>query len=241
MRQRSEWSRTISRRHFLGALGAGAVASGVSSTLFARAAQAQTSRPRAFVIREDRFGRMFPDLDPFFRDNSPRLRAAMQDIGKLGGILDAKDQLGDGGKAAAIALIVDPALSANNPNNPAQTAGSTFIGQFLDHDLTFDLTSRLGRGDRTHGQSPNERTPAFDLDSVYGGGPLRESELYVPVPTGSRARPTKLRIESGGLFEDLPRNRDGTAIIADPRNDENMMIAGLQAAFILFHNKAWTS
>ena len=94
MRQRSEWSRTISRRHFLGALGAGAVASGVSSTLFARAVQAQTSRPRAFVIREDRFGRMFPDLDPFFRDNSSRLRAAMQDIGKLGGMMDAKDGSG---------------------------------------------------------------------------------------------------------------------------------------------------
>jgi hypothetical protein len=143
MRHRSERSRTISRRHFLGALGAGAVASSVSSTLFARAVQAQTGRPRAFVLREDRFGRMFPNLDPFFRDNSSRLRAAMQDIGKLGGMMDAKDELGDGGKAAAIALIVDPDLSANNPNNPSQTAGSTFIGQFLDHDMTFDLTSRL--------------------------------------------------------------------------------------------------
>src|SRR5262249_18634507 len=105
MRQRSEWSRTISRRHFLGALGASAVASSVSSTLWSRAALAQTGRPRAFVIREDRFGRMFPNLDPFFRDNSPRLQAALQDIGKLGGMMDAKDQLGDGGKAAAIALI----------------------------------------------------------------------------------------------------------------------------------------
>ena len=38
--------------------------------------------------------------------------------------------------------------------------------------------------------------------------------------------------------EDLPRRLDGTAIIADPRNDENLMIAGLQAAFILFHNRA---
>src|SRR5262245_55473045 len=235
MRQRSDWSRTISRRHFLGALGAGAVASSVSSTLWSRAAQAQT-RPRSFVIREDRFGRMFPSLDPFFRDNSSRLRAAMQDIGKLGGMMDAKDQLGDGGKAAAIQLIADANLSASNPNNPAQTAGSTFMGQFLDHDMTFDLTSRLAVVTEPTA-SPNERTPAFDLDSVYGGGPLKDVELYVPVPSGSRARPTKLRIENGGLFEDLPRRRDRSAIIADPRNDENMMIAGLQAAVILFHNK----
>src|SRR5262245_33067667 len=233
MRQRSTWSRTISRRHFLGALGAGAVAAGVSSALWSRAALAQTGRPRAFVIREDRFGRMFPNLDPFFRENSPRLQAALQDIGKLGGMMDAKDQIGDGGKAA---LIADPALNANNPNNPGQTAGSTFIGRFLDHDMTFDLTSRLAVVAEPTA-SPNERTPAFDLDSVYGGGPLKDLELYVPVASGSRARPTRLRIENGGLFEDLPRRRDRSAIIADPRNDENMMIAGLQAAVILFHNK----
>jgi hypothetical protein len=144
------------------------VASGASSTLLARTAQAQLTPPRRFVIREDRFGRLFPNLDPFFRENSPRLRAALQDIGKVGGILDARDELGDGGKAAAIALIVDPNLSLNNPNNSGQTAGSTFIGQFLDHDVTFDLTSRLAVVAEPT-ESPNERTPAFDADSVYGG------------------------------------------------------------------------
>jgi hypothetical protein len=30
---------------------------------------------------------------------------------------------------------------------------------------------------------------------------------------------------------------DGTAIIGDPRNDENLVIAGLHAAFLLFHNR----
>ena len=97
--------------------------------------------------------------------------------------------------------------------------------------MTFDLNSRLAVVTEPTA-SPNERTPSYDLDSVYGGGPLVDPELYVPAPRGSRARPTKLRIEHGGLFEDLPRNRDGSAIIADPRNDENLMIAGLQTAFI---------
>ena len=36
----------------------------------------------------------------------------------------------------------------------------------------------------------------------------------------------------------MPRTATGRAIIADPRNDENMMIAGLHAAFLLFHNRA---
>jgi hypothetical protein len=47
----------------------------------------------------------------------------------------------------------------------------------------------------------------------------------------------KLRIEHGGMFEDLPRTRANVAIIGDPRNDENMMISGFHAAMILFHNK----
>ena len=34
----------------------------------------------------------------------------------------------------------------------------------------------------------------------------------------------------------MPRDGDGRAIIADPRNDETIVIAGLQAAFLLFHN-----
>jgi hypothetical protein len=225
----------VSRRRFLGGLGAAAVATGAAGGFLPRPAQAQF-QPR-FVIREDRFGRMFPELPPFFRENNSRLRAALQDIGKVGGILDPRDELGDGGEAAATALIVNPDLNVRNPNNPAQTAGGTFIGQFIDHDLTFDLTSRLAVVTEPTA-SPNERDPRFDLDSVYGGGPDKDPELYVRLPRGSRGQPTKLRIESGGLFEDLPRNPNRSAIIADPRNDENMMIAGLQAAFIMFHNHA---
>ena len=111
---------------------------------------------------------------------------------------------------------MDPALSVNNPNNPTHTAGTTFMGQFLDHDVTFDLTSRLGKPTEPT-DSPNARTPALDLDTVCAGGPLAAPELYVPVDRRSRERPNKLRIEQGGLFEDLPRRADGSAIIGDPR------------------------
>jgi hypothetical protein len=225
-------SSAVSRRRFLASAAAAAVATGLPPGL-----TAQPPSGRRFVIREDRFGRMFPGVEPFFRENTPRLQEALRDIGKPGGMLDAQDELGDGGKQAAINLIVDPNLSLNNPNNPTHTAGTTFMGQFLDHDMTFDLSSRLAVVTEPLA-SPNERTPAFDLDSVYGGGPLVDQELYVLPSRTSRERPTKLRIESGGLFEDLPRNAERAAIIADPRNDENMIISGLQAAMILFHNKA---
>jgi hypothetical protein len=209
-RQQFDLVSPLSRRRFLASVATAAVASGVPGVL-----RAQPSR-RRFVIREDRFGRMFPGLEPFFRENSRRLQEALRDIGKPGGILDAEDELGDGGRQAALDLIVNPELSRNNPNNPAHPAGSTFMGQFLDHDMTFDLTSRLAVVTEPLA-SPNERTPALDLDSVYGGGPLADQELYVTGSRRSRERPTKLRIESGGLFEDLPRNPDMSAIIADPR------------------------
>src|SRR5262249_21522246 len=130
-------------------------------------------------------------------------------------------------------LIVVPSLSSNNPNNPTHTAGTTFFGQFVDHDVTFDTTSHLAIP-ADPAVSPNARTPTLDLDSVYGQGPVASPQLYDP------ADRDKLQIGFGGLFEDLPRLQDGTnrAIIPDPRNDENLIIAGLQCAFILFHNHA---
>ena len=41
-----------------------------------------------------------------------------------------------------------------------------------------------------------------------------------------------------GSREDVPRLSDGTAVIADRRNDENAMISGFQSAFLCFHNRA---
>jgi hypothetical protein len=219
----------ISRREFLRALGIGMVVSGTSSVLPERAAHAQPSRHRRFIIQEDRFGRLFPELPPF-AEASPQLEAALLELGKPGGILDAQDALERGPKD----LIVDLDLSLHNPNNPTHTAGTTFMGQFMDHDMTFDLTSRLGEPTVPE-DSTNTRTPAFDLDAVYGGGPSADPELYERV---ERGRATKFRVESSGRFEDLPRTADGTAIIADPRNDEHMIIAGLHAAFLCFHNNA---
>jgi hypothetical protein len=173
------------------------------------------------------FGRMFRNLPPFAPPNNA-VRDALMELGSLGGILDANDDLA----AGPVALIVDPNLSLVNRNNPTHTAGVTFFGQFLDHDMTFDLTSRLGFPTQPI-RSPNARTPFFDLDSVYGDGPGGNPELYDPADL------IKFRVESGGQFEDLPRDpTNNAAIIGDPRNDENMMLAGLTAAVLLFHNHA---
>jgi hypothetical protein len=218
----------VSRRGFLGALGAaGAMAPGVC--MMGAAAHAQTVTTT--TLREDRFGRIF-QLPPFATP-SPQLTAALTELGKPGGIMDAKDPLDVG----PVLLITDPAASANNPDNPTHTAGTTFFGQFVDHDVTFDLGSRLGEPTRPE-DSANSRSPALDLDSVYGGGPVRSPQLYGRRTSREPLGGIKLRVENGGLFEDLPRTADGTAILGDPRNDEHVILAGLHAAFLLFHNEA---
>ena len=215
------------RRKVLAFISAMAVGSALPGVLAAQQAPA-----RRFVIPDDRFGRLFPELRPF-AEPSPRLNDALMELGRPGGLLDARDDLA----AGPVRLITDLGLSVNNPNNPAQTAGTTFMGQFMDHDMTFDLTSRLGRPAKPR-TSPNARTPAFDLDSVYGGGPLASPELYMAGGGQGQARPTKFKVEQGGRFEDLPRNpRTMAALIADPRNDENLMLGGLHTALLLFHNK----
>lgn len=223
-RDGSGTKRRISRRGFLAGVGAGA-----AGTLALRPAEAiaQVLTPRAagLATSPDRFGRIF-NLPPFADLNVSSLRSALMDMGRPGGIMDARDALDQG----PVNLITNPALSANNPDNTNHTAGTTFVGQFLDHDITFDQTSRLGVPLEPTA-APNARTPGFDLDSVYGGGPTGSPALY------DSADRDKFRVESGGLFEDLPRQSNGQAIIADERNDENLMIAGLQAAFLLFHNR----
>ena len=213
----------LSRRGFLTGLGAGA---GVLALRPAEAlAEVITDAAGGLATSPDRFGRIF-NLAPFADFNSSSIRSALMTMGAPGGIIDAKDPLAEG----PVRLITNPELSPNNRDNPTHTAGTTFFGQFLDHDLTFDQSSPLGVVTRPE-NATNSRTPALDLDSVYGRGPALDPQLYNP------ADRDKLLVESGGLFEDVPRMANGTAILGDRRNDENLIISGLHAAFLLFHNQ----
>ncbi|HEY7485930.1 MAG TPA: heme peroxidase family protein [Streptosporangiaceae bacterium] len=216
--------RHVSRRGFLTGVGvgtAGALALRPTDAI----AEVLTPRAAGLATSPDRFGRIF-NLQPFADLNAPSLRSALMDMGRPGGILDAQDQL----SAGPVQLLTNPDLSVNNPDNTTHTAGTTFVGQFLDHDITFDETSKLGVPLEPTA-APNSRTPGFDLDSVYGRGPSGSPQLYNP------ADRDKFLVESGGRFEDLPRRSNNSAIIADERNDENLMLAGLHVAILLFHNR----
>ena len=224
-------SSPLTRRRFLASAATAAVASGLP-----RALTAQPVR-RRFVIREDRFGRMFPGLEPFFRGEqsappggAPRHREARRHAGRAGRARRRRQAGGDQPDRR-------PRPEREQPEQPDPHGGHHVHGPVHGsrHDLRPDLAAGRGRPSQPTRPTPARRPSTSTRSTAAGRWSTRSSTYAVPA---SRERPTKLRIESGGLFEDLPRNGDRTAIIADPRNDENMIIAGLQAAFILFHNKA---
>ena len=102
------------------------------------------------------FGRMFPNLDPLIVDD------------------DALRELA--------AAMKDPDPGSANGNNPRIPAGFTYLGQFVDHDITLDLTS-FGEKESDPTAVENFRTPALDLDSIYGLGPDGSRQLYARNPS----------------------------------------------------------
>lgn len=208
--------------------GVGAATASAADTLFLKS-------PRQPSRSDDTFIRMFPGL-PSFAPATDEVREKAKKVGEAGGLLDAKDLLTD-----PIQSITNPAVfSPNNPDNPNMTAGMTFLGQFIDHDLTLDPKSPLLQNADPR-RTTNFRTAAFDLDSVYGNGPQGSPELYdrssgdiklrVDVLPGAEAVSRK-----GATRYDLPRDASNNAILGDSRNDENVVISQLHTAMLRFHN-----
>jgi len=133
-----------------------------------------------------------------------------------------------------------PVGEVDSEENDRIPAGYTYLGQFIDHDITFDPASSLQRQNDPDALV-DFRTPRFDLDNLYGRGPDEQPYLY---------KPDGLRLQEGlhvadpddpstAPFSgpDLQRNVDGRALIGDPRNDENLIISQLQTVFLRFHNR----
>jgi hypothetical protein len=168
------------------------------------------------------YTRMFPKL-PAQGSANPRLEEGLTELGSK--------------------MIAAP-TDRPDPNDPPPMQGYTYFGQFIDHDLTLDLTP-LEAATRKVTQTRNFRTPFLDLDHVYAGGPNLSPFLYrsdsLPGAERFLIGETAHTVWKGQDLpsspNDLPRNSQGMALAGDPREDENLIIAQLHVAFLKLHNR----
>ena len=116
-------------------------------------------------------------------------------------------------------------------------AGFTYFGQFVDHDLTFDKTTVAFGTNVSAADLVQGRSPALDLDSLYGAGPANpgSAKFYKDdrhLKMGKTEAVGGIAAKQGF---DLPR--DNKAVIPDKRNDENLAVAQTHLAFHRFHNR----
>ena len=165
------------------------------------------------------FGKMFP-----------RLPAAQWPAADLNALADEvmADQEAD----------VTPEGEVDDEENGDIDAGYTYAGQFIDHDLTLDNRPN----DLTTPVDPrtlaNARTAAFDLDSVYGGGPAASPKLYAADRTHLLLGAPLTGTPNDPGSVNMPRDpASGQALGGDPRDDENRIVAGLHTIVLRFHNQ----
>jgi hypothetical protein len=115
--------------------------------------------------------------------------------------------------------------------------GYTYFGQFIGHDLTLDSTPLEGPYPEPE-LTPNYRTPCFDLDHIYGGGPEKSPFLY----QGRRGEECfKIGATTPtGYLRDLPVEHGMVFIgdLLDTRNLDNLILRQLHVVFLKFHNEA---
>jgi hypothetical protein len=187
------------------------------------------SLARDSVLFEGSFGRIFRALPP-------------ADFGETEGHnLEALGTL-----ARRMTAAPQPPKDGPDEEESGIPAAYTYLGQFVDHDLTFDPASSLQR--QNDPQALHDfRTPRFDLDSLYGRGPQDQPYLYEIGRSFLPGRPLG-GAASNREARDLPRSQGipRRAIIGDPRNDENVIVSQLHGLFLRFHNRlarsnpAWT-
>ncbi len=154
------------------------------------------------------------------------------------------NRLPDGPTTVAALVRLGNAMTGSREPGSAIPPVYTYLGQFIDHDITLTACTAACRDiDQAQQALPrqelvnaiaNMRSPFFDLDSVYHAAPrdpLDQRFLKLGQVLPSDRRPPSKDDE-----HDLPRNQQGIAQIGDRRNDENLILAQLHVAFLRFHN-----
>ena len=218
----------MDRRFFLKSSGCAA---------FAYAAAVRPTQATAFA-GDGGYHRLFPSLPAAQFEASDLIRLANGDGAYLPGMSAKPELLTDDKKQplrnakGELIISATPETEIDDEENYGIPAGYTYLGQFVDHDLTFKADDAFAiKGDT----GANHRSARFDLDSLYGAGPDFQPFLYT---SDGRSLARGRKLTKGGKASanrDHPRN-GGVAIIGDKRNDENVLVSQLQGAFADFHN-----
>jgi hypothetical protein len=175
------------------------------------------------------FGYMFPELqrdDNNLLENSPKTLKNLRNLG------NAMEDLGE----AKIPGIPIPAIH-------------TFVGQFVDHDITLERGSdkiklsepRVLPLEEIAKNIVNSRSPDLELDSVYGpdvDGALSPRDPRNPAKMLLAEVEPFLGLPAGkDVWNDFPRNpKNNAPLIGDSRNDENIVVGQFHVAFLRAHN-----
>lgn len=130
------------------------------------------------------------------------------------------------------------AMQSQSIQGHALLAGYTYWGQFIAHDVTHLKGSEsTSHGvERTVDSLQQLVSPALDLSSVYGDG-FFDSSLRVDFSTGKFvlgfSQDSNQSLHYG---RDLPRDQNKQVLIADPRNDDNLILAQFHLQIMKLHN-----
>lgn len=129
-------------------------------------------------------------------------------LGRAGGVCDCGCDVDDAGSEAEGA------------------AGWPVFGQFIAHDVTADRSALQIHADVS--ELRNSRSPKLNLEGLYGDGPVGHPFLF------QRDDPAKFLLGAGG--DDLPRNSQGIALCADPRDDSHLLVSQIHLSMLKVHN-----
>ena len=124
-------------------------------------------------------------------------------------------------------------VPVNDQLKPAP-AGYTYLGQFIDHDLSFDKTE-LKDATSDLSQIINYSGGRLDLNQLYGDGPGSDAHGHL-YSDDSHFKLGEAVLANGEPF-DIPPVPPGRHP-AHPSNNENIILRQLHAMFLKLHNIA---
>ena len=138
---------------------------------------------------------------------------------QLDPLVDQVDLLRALGRAGGVCDVADAGRSST------VDAGWPVFGQYLAHDITADRSSVTHHDDLE--LIRNARSARANLECLYGQGPTAEPYLFDSSDNAA------MLLDDG----DLPRNRQGIALIGDPRQDSHVLMSQFHVAMIKAHNR----